>query len=501
MKTTLLLVALVFQGLLAQATTINIRMGAASPQARTIAEGALVPLLIVDLKATDKQFPPPVNLVIQQRGQGLFDWTNPIKEIYIGHPTKLISWGPFPLATFGQTIVGPIFLTEDVWREVVISAKIASGDPSLADRSVGIEVVGIAVDGYSTEESDSVRFEGTFPLRSPFFPIDLTIKAETLVIRNTTQDLTVEAGSSNVVTFAEFDFVAGNGNVKISDLPLTLTFANGDAGAFRAIFLADEKGATLAVTSNLMFFEKKDGLGVMFREDNLIVPQGTNHWTVKGVLSTNGLPESTTLHADVDYFGEAQGLGTGHYIIPTIENNGSVVTVLNLAPFTGTFVRHMSIGVVGNDVRELQKILNASPDTRIATEGHGSLGNETTYFSQETKEAVMKFQIKNGLPATGFVGPLTLSVINKLNLVTTEVKISWVGLNEIVGSDNLQVNIAGSIKANTAYAVEVSKDLNVWKVVGSVTKTDVTILKEAAVAFLDKIEYADKAFFRLVEKP
>lgn len=88
-----------------------------------------------------------------------------------------------------------------------------------------------------------------------------------------------------------------------------------------------------------------------------------------------------------------------------------------------TFSRSLSLGTEGEDVLILQKILNQNQYTQIAQEGVGSLGNETRYFGQKTKDAVIRFQnmyaqdilIPSGLSSgTGFVGMSTLSFLNTL---------------------------------------------------------------------------------------
>lgn len=64
------------------------------------------------------------------------------------------------------------------------------------------------------------------------------------------------------------------------------------------------------------------------------------------------------------------------------------------------------------DVRELQKMLNEDPETTVALEGTGSIGNETTYFGPNTKRAVIMWQKKQGLPMTGFFGPMSIERAN-----------------------------------------------------------------------------------------
>lgn len=77
----------------------------------------------------------------------------------------------------------------------------------------------------------------------------------------------------------------------------------------------------------------------------------------------------------------------------------AVTMVLMAAPFvafgaTNTFPRVLYVGMKGEDVRTLQKILNTDVATLIATSGPGSLGNETDYFGEGTRKAVIRFQEK-----------------------------------------------------------------------------------------------------------
>lgn len=86
-----------------------------------------------------------------------------------------------------------------------------------------------------------------------------------------------------------------------------------------------------------------------------------------------------------------------------------VATAASCASFT----RNLALGARGEDVRMLQQILNSDKATRVADEGVGSPGNESTYFGVKTKIAVIKFQnlyaeevlTPAGLmSASGFVG-------------------------------------------------------------------------------------------------
>lgn len=89
------------------------------------------------------------------------------------------------------------------------------------------------------------------------------------------------------------------------------------------------------------------------------------------------------------------------------------------------FTRNLMIGMVGEDVRQLQIFLNKDSDTKVADAGIGSFGQESTYFGSLTQKAVARYQEKyrdfilkpNGLThGTGFVGQSTRDFIARSNL-------------------------------------------------------------------------------------
>ena len=70
-----------------------------------------------------------------------------------------------------------------------------------------------------------------------------------------------------------------------------------------------------------------------------------------------------------------------------------------------TFTRNLTVGSTGADVTALQTKLGVTP--------------ATSYFGPITKAAVVAYQTANGVPGTGFVGPLTLAKLNAGVTTTT----------------------------------------------------------------------------------
>lgn len=79
------------------------------------------------------------------------------------------------------------------------------------------------------------------------------------------------------------------------------------------------------------------------------------------------------------------------------------------------FSKDLYYGMTDPEVVYLQRFFNSNPQTRVATTGPGSPGQETDYFGNLTRNAAIRFQNLHGIkPNAGYVGPVTRAIINTL---------------------------------------------------------------------------------------
>lgn len=112
-----------------------------------------------------------------------------------------------------------------------------------------------------------------------------------------------------------------------------------------------------------------------------------------------------------------------------------IITLIAVSVFAQTtpvnttgvlFMTNLRQGDRSEDIRTLQRVLNASDETRLVDTGPGSPGQETDYFGALTLNAVVKFQEKFAdailtpiqlTQGTGFVGPMTRKKLNEAAVV------------------------------------------------------------------------------------
>jgi peptidoglycan hydrolase-like protein with peptidoglycan-binding domain len=112
------------------------------------------------------------------------------------------------------------------------------------------------------------------------------------------------------------------------------------------------------------------------------------------------------------------------------------------------FTRDLTVGVDGEDVRCLQRYLNAN-GFQIAASGAGAPGSETSLFRAGTAAAVAKWQAANGISGTGTFGPVSRTKYRALVAGGTSAP-----------STPSSVNISGATTARQAIVDAISRIVN-----------------------------------------
>ena len=121
-----------------------------------------------------------------------------------------------------------------------------------------------------------------------------------------------------------------------------------------------------------------------------------------GKMTKNALgeyQESHEIYPSIGYYGKI----TRAFILDGAVSVKDTVHVSSAYKFG----RDLEFGMEGEDVRELQKYLNGNGYI-VAEKGFGSIGNETIYFGNATKKALIQFQKENKIyPTAGYFGVKT----------------------------------------------------------------------------------------------
>jgi len=212
----------------------------------------------------------------------------------------------------------------------------------------------------------------------------------------------------SVVTAIEIG--AGDMHLVFSN-PVELTFVgqggNGylvgwsQAGTFRQIKATCDSagsstvgGVPLASDSDCMFDSGVTG-------SDLIV--WTTHFSTFITYTQTAIPTQTTTTSTGGGGGGGRGNSISPIAVVTTPTTPAVGQVLGAAAYN--FTKNLGVGLRGADVTALQQFLIDG--------GFSIPAGATGYFGMQTKLAVIAYQKANNLPATGYVGPLTLALLNK----------------------------------------------------------------------------------------
>lgn len=132
-------------------------------------------------------------------------------------------------------------------------------------------------------------------------------------------------------------------------------------------------------------------------------------------------------------------------IFPILAGAQNIGSLKNTVTPGFSFAMDMRLGDTDTDVRELQRVLNASVDTVVSLDGEGSSGKETTYFGSLTKNAVIKFQTKY---RDSVLTPYGLTsgdgIVNKATRTKLNLLIGVMNTSDSVGSPQGRASSGGS---------------------------------------------------------
>lgn len=130
------------------------------------------------------------------------------------------------------------------------------------------------------------------------------------------------------------------------------------------------------------------------------------------------------------------------YIIASSIALVAVVSVAGAQEYT--FSKNLSVGASGDDVAQLQSwLINNGFDITAVSSGRVARG----YFGEQTRQALKRFQESEGLPGTGYFGPLSRARLHDRNPGRTDSRAPII--NSVDAPTVLSVNESGtwSIKA------------------------------------------------------
>lgn len=127
------------------------------------------------------------------------------------------------------------------------------------------------------------------------------------------------------------------------------------------------------------------------------------------------------------------------------------------------FAKELGIGTRDLSVFELQKALNADPETALSLEGPGSADEETGYFGTATREALKRWQQRNGVPPTGYFGPISIAKMNeripKTSLVDALILVESGGDDMAIGDRTLTHKAYGCLQIRQPYMDDVNRKM------------------------------------------
>jgi hypothetical protein len=229
-----------------------------------------------------------------------------------------------------------------------------------------------------------------------------TAAVQSITVNAGSFSVTLASGSSLTVSSPTFQQLSSDVTSDVSNITCTgsqssISLAYSDAGTVTNVITPS---ATVCSGSGGSRGGSPPTTG---GSSGMIVDSGPLAPSAAGISgATKPLPQATSTATSSSVSSNASPAPDGTPLAPTGGATSSPSLILT---------KNRQLYDRGEDVRALQKFFNTHGFV-VAQSGPGSPGNETSIFGTNTYRTVIKFQKSNGLPATGYLGPLTRALIN-----------------------------------------------------------------------------------------
>jgi peptidoglycan hydrolase-like protein with peptidoglycan-binding domain len=341
---------------------------------------------------------------------------------------------------FSKVIVAALVFVPGVAFAAATDVTLGATVTTLSVNSATVTVAGTASTTVESITVDSTTFDVVFASGSniTITAPDISVVSMTTVQPMTTEcaagitTLTINASSAATVTIRP-SATACSTAAAASGGGGTIVGLIGGGGGGSSTYTAPVTAPTATVATQPTMVPAPSSKSYSFSRNLTIGSEGDEVITLQTFLVDRGFLVIPT-GVSKGYFGSLTRAALSVYqsekgISPAVgyfgpltraSINGEQSTSENVsapsAPSTSsfTFTRNLTVGVTGEDSRQLQLFLNANGFV-LADSGPGSPGNETDMFGGLTRSALAKFQAANGIePPAGYFGPITRGFINPM---------------------------------------------------------------------------------------
>lgn len=296
-----------------------------------------------------------------------------------------------------------------------IIGNINDGYSDYAMCVIPILVSSITVSG--TGDATTVVNGSTLQMIEAVLPVDASTQTVTWSVINGTGSATIDASgllTATGVGTVTVRATADDGSAVYGEEEITITTANISVTgvALNENTASMSVGATRQLTATIAPANATDPT-VSWSSNNTAVATVSNAGLVTAVSAGTAIITVTT--TDGSYTStntitvSANSSSGGGSSKRKISTQNPIITAPSTQPISNP--RDLQIGSEGNDVKTLQTILNIFGYT-VSSTGPGSIGNETAYFGEKTRQALISFQLSSGVvPANGYFGPKTRDIL------------------------------------------------------------------------------------------